>query len=95
MEDGGPPTPVRAPSRALDEEVGHDGHHEFVQRAICSHPVWSNPQYWEEAFYRSVREEVRKLYPEDDSSRSAAAPLDVCPCVLCVLCVVFGVCCDC
>ena len=40
---------------------GTDAAHEFVQRHITGHSIWQNPQFWEEAFYRSVREEVAKL----------------------------------
>ena len=35
---------------------------EYLQRRIQSHPIWQSTALWEEALYRSAREEVARVY---------------------------------
>lgn len=35
---------------------------QFIQTALVGHKMWRSLSFWEEAFYRSIREEVKKTY---------------------------------
>lgn len=41
---------------------GEEKKKRYVQDGVKSHPIWLREQFWEEAFYRSVREDCEKMY---------------------------------
>lgn len=43
---------------------------QFIQTALVGHKMWRNLSFWEEAFYRSIRDEVRKAYGRQLASAS-------------------------
>jgi len=35
---------------------------QFAYTCIQDHPVWASQQFWEDAFYSNVQEDIRQLY---------------------------------
>ena len=46
---------------------------QFIQTALVGHKMWRNLSFWEEAFYRSIRDEVRKAYGRQLAAGNAPA----------------------
>uniref|UniRef100_T1JDW2 Myotubularin-related protein 13 n=1 Tax=Strigamia maritima TaxID=126957 RepID=T1JDW2_STRMM len=47
---------------------------QFAYTCVQEHAVWTNQQFWEDAFYQDVQKEIRSLYlPRHEVSRSLAA----------------------
>ena len=36
--------------------------HQFAYTCIQEHAVWSNPQFWEAAFYHDIHLQIRAIY---------------------------------
>eukprot|EP01138_Halocafeteria_seosinensis_P014704 gb/GECG01015010.1/.p1 GENE.gb/GECG01015010.1/~~gb/GECG01015010.1/.p1 ORF type:complete len:1040 (+),score=163.19 gb/GECG01015010.1/:1-3120(+) len=39
-----------------------EGRRRYIQEGVKAHPIWLRQQFWEEAFYRSVREDAEKVF---------------------------------
>ena len=42
---------------------------QFAYTCIQDHPVWANPQFWEQTFYSDVESEVKNLYKDSYSQK--------------------------
>ena len=62
-----------AMARAALQLEGRTDTREYLQTHIRQHEIWHNPHFWEEAFFMSCREEVRK-HMERASELAAQKP---------------------
>ncbi len=44
------------------------GVHQFAFTCIQEHAVWSNPSFWESAFFHDVHQQIRRLYLADGNA---------------------------
>jgi len=45
---------------------------EYLQRRIQSHPIWQSLSLWEEALYRSAREEIARVFDPSAQTQASA-----------------------